>query len=80
MSGPVLEAIKKPSCFYAGYDVFHWPEVKALMTRLGVEWENPTTGVTIHIPAEGFVRIDHTFMANDRLTHAGGTLVEDDAE
>lgn len=52
---------------HLGHDVYHWPEVRSLLKRLGVEWEAPTTSIMIHIPEDGLVRITHEYIATDRF-------------
>jgi len=49
-----------------GREVYHWPEFRAFAERLGLEYELPTTEITITIPLEGLVTIAHDYHGKDR--------------
>ena len=55
------EKIEKADCFADGYEVYNWPEFKALAKRLGIVWELPTSRVQIDIPVDGPVEITQTY-------------------
>ncbi len=46
-----------------GLEVYSWPEFKALLRRLGVPADLPTTCITLVIPVEGVVKVHHDYVA-----------------
>lgn len=48
-----------------GYAVYHWPEFRAFMERLGVRWNLDTTRLSIHLNEGEMVRIDHQYAGRD---------------
>lgn len=56
------------SPFVSGHEFYNSDEFKALCKRFGIVWENPTTTITIIIPCEGMVEINHgQFLDKDQL-------------
>ncbi len=49
-----------------GEEVYHWPEFVAFAKRLGIEWELPTTTLTITLPLGDLVRIAHDYQGRER--------------
>lgn len=49
--------------FYESREVFHWPEFRALVEKLGFRWEGPHRDITIHLPLEGLASITANTLA-----------------
>lgn len=48
-----------------GHTAWRWPETQAFLKRLGLDMEAPTTNVTIKIPVDGLVVINHEVQGQD---------------
>lgn len=46
-----------------GYEMYRWPEFKALCARLGIAWDLPTGDMVITIPQDGMVMVQHEYQA-----------------
>jgi hypothetical protein len=57
-----------------GYEVYHWPEFRALCRRLGVIWGLPTSALTIQIRIGDPPVILHEYQGRD-LNEVPGTMV-----
>ena len=44
-----------------GYDVYHSAEFKALCKFLGIPWDARTVCITLTIPCDGLVTVDHQY-------------------
>lgn len=54
--------------YIEGYSAWRLPEFRAFMKAIGFDVEDdkrPTTGMTIHIPVDGLVKITHEFFAQE---------------
>lgn len=47
------------------FDVWQWPEWIAFAKRLGIAMELPTTGIMIHMPIQGVIKITHDYIGVD---------------
>ena len=50
-----------------GSSVWKWPEFQALIKRLGVDLESPTTSITIEVSLDKLVSVTHEFYGLDTL-------------
>ncbi len=58
----------RPQCLsnsVEGWDVFQWPEFKALAQRLGIPLDLKTTKLTLTLECEKVVTCEHTYQAVD---------------
>ncbi len=63
MSKNIIRSAKHPSV--DGWAVWRRPETRALLDRLGHDWNAPTTRVVLDMPCDSLVKITHEFNGLD---------------
>ncbi len=53
-----------------GLDVYHWPEFKALVEKLGIDWKLPSIQIVIDVEIGKPVQTMHKYLP-DGQGHAG---------
>ncbi len=72
---------KGPGTFQAtgvnvdGWKVMQWPEFKALMDRLGVPADRPTTAITLRVAIGETPMVNHEYRGRDQQPGAKGLKV-----
>lgn len=66
MNNPLMEPIP-PEAWKTtdGWEVYHWPEFKALCERLGIAWGLPATSITIQLKYGSSPKITQEYLGRD---------------
>lgn len=59
-------ATRRGTHFHDGYEVYHWPEFRALMERMGLDYFAHTVSISFRIAAGECVVVEHRIAAEDQ--------------